>query len=52
VTVEEGQKVAKGEIIGYVGKTGNATRHICFYQIKIGTEFVDPLPYLNKVVNQ
>jgi len=52
VTVEEGQKVAKGEVIGYVGKTGNATRHICFYQIKIGTEFVDPLPYLNKVVNQ
>jgi murein DD-endopeptidase MepM/ murein hydrolase activator NlpD len=52
VTVEEGQKVTKGEVIGYVGKTGNATRHICFYQIQIGTEFVDPLPYLNKVVYQ
>lgn len=51
-TVEEGQKVVKGEVIGYVGKTGNATRHLCFYQIKIGTEFVDPLPYLNRVVNQ
>ena len=49
VTVEIGDKVSKGEVIGYVGKSGKATRHMCFYQVKIGTEFVDPVPYLNKI---
>jgi murein DD-endopeptidase MepM/ murein hydrolase activator NlpD len=43
------QKVTKGEIIGYVGRTGNISKHICYYQIKIGTEFVDPIPFINKL---
>lgn len=43
------QKVSKGEVIAYVGRTGKATRPICLYQIKIGTEFVDPAPYLNRI---
>lgn len=50
VSVEEGQKVVKGEVIGYVGKTGKTTRYICFYQIRIGTEYVDPIPYLNRII--
>jgi murein DD-endopeptidase MepM/ murein hydrolase activator NlpD len=49
VSVEENQQISKGEVIGYVGKTGKVTRHICYYQIKIGTEYVDPVPYLNKL---
>ncbi len=49
VAVEEGQKVLKGEVIGYAGKTGKTTEYICFYQVKIGTEFVDPMPYLNRI---
>ena len=49
VSVKEGQKVTKGEVIGFVGRTGKTTRYICFYQIKIGTEFVDPMPYLNRI---
>lgn len=49
VAVEPGQKVSKGEVIGYVGRTGKTTRYICQYQIKIGTEYTDPMPYLNKI---
>ena len=49
VSVEVGQKVLKGEVIGYTGKTGNAAEYMCFYQIKIGTEYVNPMPYLNRI---
>ncbi|MDY6934274.1 MAG: peptidoglycan DD-metalloendopeptidase family protein [Spirochaetota bacterium] len=49
ITVSADQKVSKGDVIGYTGKTGKAKRHLCFYQIKIGTVFVNPLPYLNKL---
>ncbi len=50
VTVKKGQKVSKGETIGYVGRTGKTTRYTCYYQIKIGTAFVDPMPYLNRII--
>ncbi len=43
------QKVSKGETIGYVGRTGKADRHICYYQVKIGTEPIDPMKYLIKL---
>ncbi|TAL37877.1 MAG: M23 family metallopeptidase [Spirochaetes bacterium] len=49
VSVNVEQMVGKGEIVAYVGRTGKATRPLCLYQIKIGTEFVDPAPYLNKI---
>lgn len=49
-SVAKDQVVAKNEVIGYVGRTGRASQYGCFYQIMIGTEFVDPMPYLNKVV--
>ncbi len=51
-SVEKGQIVSKGEVIGYVGRTGKTTQYICYYQIKIGTEFVDPMPYLNRINRQ
>ena len=52
VFVELDQEVAKGDIIGFVGRTGKTAKHVCYYQIKIGTEFVDPIPYLNKLSQQ
>jgi len=50
VSVEVNEKVSKGEVIGYVGRSGKAIRHMCYYQIQIGTEFVDPIPYINKII--
>jgi len=50
VLVKNEQKVSKGETIAYIGKTGRTTKHICYYQIKIGTEYVDPIPFLNRMV--
>ncbi len=50
VSVNIDQKISKGEAIAYVGRTGKTVRPSCFYQIRIGTEFVDPAPYLNKIV--
>jgi murein DD-endopeptidase MepM/ murein hydrolase activator NlpD len=50
ISVEIGQKISKGEVIGYVGRSGKTNRYICYYQIKIGTEFVDPMPYLNRII--
>ncbi len=49
VSVELDQQISKGEIIGYVGRTGKTARYVCHYAIIIGTEFVDPMPYLNRI---
>jgi len=49
VTVERDQQISKGEIIGYVGRTGKTARYVCHYAIIIGTEYVDPMPYLNRI---
>ncbi|MBN2040988.1 MAG: M23 family metallopeptidase [Spirochaetes bacterium] len=49
IVVNKDQEVSKGETIGFIGKTGKTTKHICYYQIEIGTDYVDPLPYLNKL---
>lgn len=49
VSVDMDQQVAKGDVIAYVGRTGKTTRYICFYQVRIGTEFVDPMPFINRI---
>jgi murein DD-endopeptidase MepM/ murein hydrolase activator NlpD len=51
VLVKNDQRVSKGEVIAYVGKTGRTTRYICYYRVRIGVEYVDPVPFLNKIVN-
>jgi murein DD-endopeptidase MepM/ murein hydrolase activator NlpD len=50
VIADENQQVSKGDVIAYLGKTGKASRHMCLYQVMIGTECVDPYPYLNTIV--
>jgi murein DD-endopeptidase MepM/ murein hydrolase activator NlpD len=44
--VATGDHVHKGELIGYVGATGDATGPHLHYEVRIAGEAVDPMPYL------
>ncbi|MEQ1900687.1 MAG: M23 family metallopeptidase [Devosia sp.] len=41
--IKPGDKVRQGQIIGYVGSTGNSTGNHLHFEIKINGNFVDPL---------
>jgi murein DD-endopeptidase MepM/ murein hydrolase activator NlpD len=47
--VSPGQRVHKGDVIGYVGATGDATGPHLHYQLMLGGRPIDPAPYLNGV---
>ena len=44
--VTVGQRVRKGDIIAYVGATGEATGPHLHYQVMLGGQAIDPAPYL------
>jgi len=44
--VKEGQYVARGQLIGRVGKTGNATGYHLHYEVRINGRPVNPTAYL------
>jgi murein DD-endopeptidase MepM/ murein hydrolase activator NlpD len=43
IVVKPGDKVRQGQIIGYVGSTGNSTGNHLHFEIRINGNFVDPL---------
>jgi murein DD-endopeptidase MepM/ murein hydrolase activator NlpD len=45
VKVRAGQKVKRGEVIGYVGSTGKSTGPHCHYEVRRNGEPVDPVYY-------
>jgi murein DD-endopeptidase MepM/ murein hydrolase activator NlpD len=49
VAVAPGERVRKGDVIGYVGATGDATGPHLHYQVMLGGVAIDPQPYLNGV---
>lgn len=46
LNVASGQKVTKGDIIGYVGSTGRSTGPHLHYEVRIAGNSVNPVPYL------
>ncbi|MBR3593822.1 MAG: peptidoglycan DD-metalloendopeptidase family protein [Clostridia bacterium] len=47
--VSSGQRVKKGQVIGYVGSTGYSTGWHCHFEIYLNGTRVDPMKYYNKV---
>jgi murein DD-endopeptidase MepM/ murein hydrolase activator NlpD len=45
--VYKGQKVAQGQVIGYLGATGLVTGPHVHYEVHLGTSLIDPLKFLN-----
>ena len=46
VAVKVGQQVSRGDIIGYMGRTGDATGVHLHYEVRIAGKPVNPTPYL------
>ncbi|QKG70789.1 M23 family metallopeptidase [Erythrobacter mangrovi] len=46
IAVAPGTRVQKGDIIGYVGSTGRSTGPHLHYEVRIGGEAVNPIPYM------
>ncbi len=44
-----GKKIKKGDIIGFLGRTGLATGYHLHYEIRIGLQDVNPWPYIMNI---
>lgn len=48
VAVSVGDSVRKGQIVAYIGQTGNATGNHCHYEIRLGGVAINPYPYMSR----
>ncbi len=51
VKVRNGQKVKRGEVIGWVGSTGKSTGPHCHYEVHINDDAVDPVYFFFNDLN-
>ena len=49
--VKKGQRVKRGEIIGYVGNSGKSTAPHCHYEVHINGKAINPVNYFYKDLN-
>jgi murein DD-endopeptidase MepM/ murein hydrolase activator NlpD len=47
LNVAEGQRVRKGDVIGFVGSTGRSTGPHLHYEVRVDGAAVNPVPYMN-----
>lgn len=48
-TVQEGQKIDKGQIVGQVGETGRTTGSNLHFEVAVAGKISDPLNYLSEI---
>ncbi len=51
IKVRQGQKVKRGEVIGWVGSTGKSTGPHCHYEVHVNGEAVDPVYFFYNDLN-
>ena len=51
VTVKKEDRVKKGDVIGFVGQGGYNGKSLLHYELWVGTDTINPFPFLNKLVN-
>ena len=51
IKVTTGQKIKRGEVIGWVGSTGKSTGPHCHYEVHINGDVVDPVYFFSNDLN-
>jgi len=46
ISAYEGKQIKKGEILGFLGRTGRSTGFHLHYEVRIGTKAVDPMIFM------